>query len=246
MKIKNNIPNAITILNLISGFVSVIMVLEGNFILASLFIFLAALFDFLDGMVARWLKAHSLIGKDLDSLADVISFGVAPGILMYQLLSFHCSGSSNILERMHIAPYFALLIPVCAAIRLAKFNNDIRQEESFIGLPTPANALFFASIPLVLLLQFRIFSIIRFSFLADLFSNARVLVILIVFFSYLMISDLRLFSMKVKTLDFQHNKVRFIFAILALLLLILFSINGIPMIIILYLILSLFSKENYI
>ena len=152
MKLKYYIPNAITLMNLTSGFIAVIMVFEGQLVKASLFIFLAAIFDFLDGTAARVLDARSELGKQLDSLADIVSFGVAPGIIMFQLLSVGCEGSCNILERMHITPYFSLLIPVCSAIRLGKFNLDLRQEENFIGLPTPANAIFFASIPLVVLL----------------------------------------------------------------------------------------------
>lgn len=244
MNLKSHIPNILTICNLICGLVSVTLVLEGNIVLAAVFIFIAGIFDYLDGTAARLLKAGSLLGKELDSLGDVVSFGVAPGIIIYELLSAPCALSSNILERMHIVPYFALLIPVCSAIRLAKFNLDLRQEESFIGLPTPGNAMFFASIPLIIHLQSRVFSIIPLDFMATFFSNTRVLTVLTVFFSYLLISELRLFSMKFKTIDWQTNKVRYIFLILSILLLILFSISAIPLIIAAYIFLSLGFQKH--
>ena len=244
MNIKKQIPNTLTSMNLLAGVISIILVMEGNLIGASLFIFLAAVFDYLDGTAARLLDARSELGKQLDSLADVTSFGVAPGILIFHMISIKCTGSCNILERMHIAPYFALLIPLCAAIRLAKFNIDLRQEELFYGLPTPANAIFFASIPLVVLLQPHFFTLIRFDFLVEFFSNTRILAMLAVFFSYLMVSEFQLFSMKFKTLEWKGNEVRFIFLMAALVLILLFSISSIPLIILTYLLLSLFFQKK--
>lgn len=244
MKLKNYIPNALTLLNLVCGVSSIAMILQGNLVVSAVFIFVAAVFDYLDGTAARLLKAHSLIGKELDSLADVVSFGVAPGLLIFQLLMSGCEGSCNLLERMYITPYFAFLIPVCSAIRLAKFNIDIRQEESFIGLPTPANALFFASIPLILSAQSGLYSFIHIDFLVTFFSNSRLLAILAVFFSYLLISELRLFSMKFKTTGWEQNKVRYIFLILSLIFLFLFSVSSIPLIIILYLLLSVIFQRS--
>jgi CDP-diacylglycerol--serine O-phosphatidyltransferase len=244
MKIKQHIPNFITTLNLISGFIAIIQVHHGDLVMASAFIFLAAVFDFLDGNIARLLKAYSEFGKQLDSLADVVSFGVAPGFLVYSILESGCQGSCNILEQLHITPYFALLIPVCSALRLAKFNIDLRQEENFIGLPTPANALFFASIPLVVILQPTLLSLVPVDFLTGFFSNTRIVAILVVFFSYLMISDLRIFSMKVKTLTWQGNQLRFSLIIIAVLLLALFSLAAIPMIIATYLLLSVFFQRS--
>lgn len=245
MKFKRHIPNFLTTLNLVSGTLSIIMILHGNLVIASLFIFLAALFDFLDGSVARILKAYSEFGKQLDSLADVVSFGIAPGIMVYQLLSVACAGSCNILERLHITPYVALLIPVCSALRLAKFNIDLRQEVNFIGLPTPASAIFFASIPLVVYIQPHIFSIVHLGFLVPFFSNTRILTILAVFFSYLLISDFKIFSMKFKSLAWEGNQLRYIFLILSLVLFILFFLGAIPIIIGLYLLMSIFF-QNYI
>lgn len=239
MNIKQHIPNTITCLNLIAGVVSLTLAMENQLVWASVMIFIAAVFDYLDGTAARLLEAYSEIGKQLDSLADVVSFGVAPGIIVFKMLSASCDGSCNILERMHITPYFALLIPVCSALRLAKFNIDLRQEVNFIGLPTPANALFFASIPLVIWVQPHLFSLVKLEFLVDFFSNSRVLAILTVLFSYLLISDFRIFSMKVKSFQWKGNELRYALLASSILLILLFSISAIPMIIVLYILLSI-------
>jgi CDP-diacylglycerol--serine O-phosphatidyltransferase len=243
MKFTRHIPNTLTVFNLLCGLISITLTFEGNFVYASLFIFIAAVFDYLDGNAARLLKAYSELGKQLDSLADVVSFGVAPGIMIFQMINLQCAGSCNALERMHITPYFALLIPVCSALRLAKFNIDTRQEVNFIGLPTPANALFFASIPLVLFVQPDMFSLVKVDFLVTFFSNTRVLTILAVFFSYLLISDFKIFSMKIKSMAWEGNQLRFIFLALSLLLFILFSLSAIPMIIVLYVLISIFFQS---
>ncbi len=245
MKIKQYIPNALTTMNLLCGLISLTLTFRGNYPGASLFIFIAAVFDFLDGNAARILKAYSELGKQLDSLADMVSFGVAPGIMMYQLLSNDCAGSCNALERMHITPWLAMLIPVCSALRLAKFNIDLRQEVNFIGMPTPAIAIFFASVPLVLFVQPGLFSLIHLDFMAVFFANTRILTILVVFFSYLLISDFRIFSMKFKSLGWQGNQLRYVLLICSVILLILFFLSAIPMIIMLYVVISIFF-QNYI
>jgi CDP-diacylglycerol---serine O-phosphatidyltransferase len=147
MKFKYHIPNFVTLLNLACGVLSITSMMSGQAVWAAAFIFIAALFDFLDGTLARLLDARSELGKQLDSLADVVSFGVAPGIIIYNLLSANCAGSCNALDRMHITPYFALLIPVCSAVRLGKFNIDLRQAENFIGLPTRRTQSFLHPFP---------------------------------------------------------------------------------------------------
>jgi CDP-diacylglycerol---serine O-phosphatidyltransferase len=243
MKIKQYVPNTLTAFNLVCGLISLTMTFKGNYVYASLFIFIAAVFDFLDGNAARWLKAHSELGKQLDSLADVVSFGVAPGLMIFQLISAQCTGSCNVFERMHITPYFAMLIPVCSALRLAKFNIDLRQEVNFIGVPTPANAIFFASIPLVLYVQPGLFSLIHLDFLVSFFSNTRILTILAVFFSYLLISDFKIFSMKFKNMAWSGNQLRYIFLISSIILFILFFLSAIPIIITLYVLMSIFFQN---
>lgn len=244
MKIKAYIPNTLTSLNLFSGVVAITLIMENNPVAASIFIFIAAVFDYLDGASARLLKSYSELGKQLDSLADLVSFGVAPGVMIFRMISTQCDGSCNFLERMHIAPYFALLIPVCAGLRLAKFNIDTRQAENFIGLPTPATGLFFASIPLVIHHQPAFFSIIHLDFLVELFSNTRILAMLAVFFSYLMVSDFQIFSMKFKSMSWKGNEARFILLIVAVVMILLFSISAIPLIILAYLLIALFFQKK--
>ena len=245
MEWKRHIPNTLTTFNLISGLIALSLILDHRFAFASFFIFGAALFDFLDGAAARWLRAQSSLGKQLDSLADLVSFGVAPGLLMYSLLMVGCDdGSCNILEQMRLTPYFALLIPVCSAFRLAKFNIDPEQEEHFIGLPTPANAIFFASIPLILTQPAAEFSLIPLDFLVDFFSNTRVLAILTVLGSYLLISDFRMFSMKFRNMAWKGNEVRYIFLGLSLVCLVLFTLFAIPLIIFFYILLSLIFQKK--
>ena len=142
--IKNNIPNTVTCLNLFSGCIACVMAFEARYDLALLFIILSAVFDFFDGMLARVLNAHSIIGKDLDSLADDVSFGVAPSLIVFSLLKEMYYPASMEFIAPYL-PYAAFLISVFSALRLAKFNNDTRQTSSFIGLPVPANALFWGS-----------------------------------------------------------------------------------------------------
>ncbi len=145
---KRHIPNFITSLNLFSGCIGIILALQYRIDYAAYFIAVSALFDFLDGMAARVLHVKSEIGKELDSLADVVSFGVLPGIIVYQLMA----ASPNTPEAGSVISIFsllALIIPVLSAVRLAKFNLDTRQTTSFIGLPVPANALFLGSLPLI-------------------------------------------------------------------------------------------------
>jgi CDP-diacylglycerol--serine O-phosphatidyltransferase len=241
MKIKQYVPNSLTSMNLVSGFISLTLSMEGNYVYASIFIFLAAVFDFLDGNAARILNAHSELGKQLDSLADVVSFGVAPGIMIFRMMLGQCTGSCS--GMIQVIPYFATLIPVCSALRLAKFNIDLRQEVNFIGLPTPANAIFFASIPLVLFVQPGLFSLIHVDFLVTFFSNTRILTILVVFFSYLLISEFKIFSMKFKNLGWSGNQLRYVFLISSVILFALFSLSAIPMTIVLYVLMSIFFQS---
>jgi CDP-diacylglycerol---serine O-phosphatidyltransferase len=246
MKFRQYVPNTLTMLNLASGMISITMVFRGALLLASLYIFIAAVFDFLDGMAARLLDARSELGKQLDSLADIVAFGVAPAMIVFRMLSFNCEGSCNILDRLYITPYFSLLIPICSAIRLGKFNLDLRQEENFTGLPTPANALFFASIPPVLLLQGGFFPLLRLGLLTEFFSSTRVLAVLTVLFSYMLVSDFRMFSMKFKSTKWAGNEYRYLFLILSAALLLLFSFGGIPLAILLYFLLSLVFQKKLV
>ena len=243
MWIRNNIPNFITSLNLFCGCLSIILLSMHRPDLAGLLIFFAAVFDFLDGLAARILNAKSAIGADLDSLADVVSFGVAPGLIMYQLIRWGCifHGFSGALT--NFLPSFGLLIPILSAWRLARFNNDPSQSENFIGLPVPANAMFFAAF--TLMVTFKNNSILSFPPIVEeyLFSPVFLTIACIVM-SLMLVSPVPLFSLKFKSLGWNDNKVQYSFLIVSILLIALLQMIAVPIIVLLYILFSvLFWKK---
>ena len=217
---KKHIPNFITSLNLFTGCVAVLLAFRGDYQGAFIAILVAAVFDFLDGFAARLLKAYSAMGKELDSLADMISFGLAPGMIVYSLLS-STAGQSEWL------PYLGFLIPVFSGLRLAKFNIDDRQTSSFIGMPTPANAIFWAGM--------------AFSFSPFLTENAWVLIVLTVLFSYLLVAELPMFALKVKSLKWKENQIQYIFLIGCILMLAFLQLSAFAPIIGWYILLSIIT-----
>jgi CDP-diacylglycerol---serine O-phosphatidyltransferase len=224
--IRKHIPNAITCLNLASGCVAIVFAFQGAYMTAALLIALAAVFDFLDGFAARLLKAYSPLGKELDSLADEVSFGVAPGVMIFNFISDMAIATDS---SVYLA-YFGLLIPVFSALRLANFNLDERQSTSFIGLPTPANALFWA------------FSIAgSFEYFLETTFDPMILVGITIFFSWLLISRLPMFSLKFKHYRWIGNRLRYYFLAGCIALLILLGINGVSACILWYISLSLLS-----
>jgi len=221
-----NLPNVITCLNLYAGSLSCVMSLVyGNYTGAFIFILLAACFDFLDGFVARLIKAYSPIGAQLDSLADVVSFGLAPGFIVYSFLATTSVGvpySANV-------PFLAFLIPIFAALRLAKFNVDSRQISSFFGLPVPANGLFWgALIPSIPLTD------------GNHTFNTVFVVALVIIFCLLMVSELPMFSLKFTHYKWNGNQYPYIMILATLFLTALFQLLGICIAIVLYIFLSLF------
>lgn len=244
MAIKNHIPNFITLLNLLSGCIAIVFIFKNQLAIASYLIGLAAIFDFLDGFFARLLKAQSPIGKDLDSLADVISFGLVPGLILFKLLEYS-SGISVNSGIITSVPYIAFLIPMFSALRLAKFNNDERQSDVFIGLPTPANALLIASFPLILIQQSTLVGLDITGFQSFFLSTPFLLAITILL-SYLLVAQIYLLSLKFKNFTWKDNKIRYIFLGSSCLLLLLFYYLAIPIIIILYVLLSLITPKSKI
>ena len=226
-KIKRNIPNAITCGNLLCGCLAITQVFLDDLVWAVYLVGIAAVLDFMDGFFARLLHVSSPIGKDLDSLADMVTFGVVPGMIMFKLAETTIEQGAYAYE----AEYLAFLIPVFSAIRLAKFNHDTRQSESFIGLPTPANAILITSIPLILIQTGNEQS---FMFLRNPYTLALISCVL----SYLLIAELPLFSLKFKSFGWKGNEIRFMFLLLSLLLLITLHFVGIPLIIVLYIVMS--------
>lgn len=205
MSIKKHIPNAITCCNLFSGCVACVMAFSGKFESAMLFIVLGAVFDFFDGMVARLLGVSSPLGVQMDSLADDITFGLAPATVIFSFMRYMIDYPSYLGGFADVLPYFAFLIAVFSACRLAKFNIDKRQTTSFIGLPTPANALFWSSL------------IVGGEKWLVGMSNAWMLLLALIFiFSYFLISEIPMFSMKFKNLSWKSNKTRYIFLLVSL------------------------------
>ncbi|MGI8893955.1 MAG: CDP-diacylglycerol--serine O-phosphatidyltransferase [Bacteroidia bacterium] len=241
MVIKKHIPNFITCLNLFCGCASIVFSTQGMIALAAYLIFAAIIFDFIDGLAARTLKAYTEIGKQLDSLADMVSFGTAPAFILFYILDtqtvnyFHTSVQlATTPVFLYLLPFSSFLISIFSALRLAKFNIDPRQTVNFIGLPTPATAMFISSL----------------AFIPgdDLFGgwvqNPYVLLVFIFMLSLLMVSNIPLFSMKVKNLKWKDNVHRFIFLVIALILIIILKFAAIPIIIILYVVLSLLLPWN--
>ncbi|MCF8367559.1 MAG: CDP-alcohol phosphatidyltransferase family protein [Bacteroidales bacterium] len=239
---KKHIPNTITLINLFCGCLSVVFAFENNLIFASLFIGIAAVFDFFDGFMARILHAGSPIGKQLDSLADVVSFGLAPGVIIYQLLLMNINLPQWKLEGIYLIPLVAFLIPMFSALRLAKFNIDERQLEVFYGLPTPANALLIASIPLILNQSTFVFGL-DYSFIKIILSNSFFLISLSLLLSWLLVAEIPLFSLKFKNFKWEKNKYRFFLIIISVILFVLVQFAAIPLIIFTYILLSLSSSN---
>jgi len=234
---KKYIPNFLTSMNILSGSLAVLFAFQGADYIwyASLLVFVGAIFDFFDGMSARLLNVSSNIGKELDSLADMVSFGMAPAVIMYQTLVLSQTGEYSNFASLSFSQILiasiAMIIVIFSGIRLAKFNVDTRQTESFIGLATPANALVIISFPLIL--KFHPANI-----LAVLISNTYFLIGLSIFLSLMLVAEYPMFSLKFKNLSFTKNKIRFIFLASVVLLGIFMQFAALPLIILIYILLS--------
>lgn len=223
---KQHIPNTVTCLNLFSGCLGIVFAFNGELHYATYAILISAVLDFLDGMLARWLKAYSEIGKQLDSLADMVSFGVLPSVIIYEifLLSPQTAPYASFLN------YSAFLIAIFSALRLAKFNIDTRQTENFIGLPTPANSLLIASFPIIMEQNN--------SFFMNYIMNPYFLFIFTLGMGLLLVSEIPLISLKFKSLKFSENLLRYTLIGSSLILLLLFQFAAIPIILCLYFLIS--------
>ena len=223
--IKKHIPNTITCCNLISGCIATLYAFEANFDMALLFIIIGAVFDFFDGMSARLLGVSSPIGKELDSLADDITFGFAPSAIVF---SYLCTFHTHLVWM----PYLAFVMAAFSALRLAKFNLDERQALGFIGLPTPANALFWGSLVCGLVESG--------AFVA---ANLWWAILLTVFYaSYLLISEIPMFALKFKHWGWKGNEIKYVFVLSCVPLLLLLGVSGFAAIIAWYVVLSEFAN----
>ena len=230
--ITRHSPNMVTCCNLFSGCIAAVMAFQSNYEAAILFIILGAVFDFFDGMLARLLNVSGPLGKELDSLADDITFGFAPSAIVFSLFKEvqYPEFMSGITEYF---PYTAFIIAAFSALRLGKFNIDPRQSSSFIGLPTPANALFWGSLVVG-----------AHSFLVSDSFNAIYLFILVILMSYLLVAELPMFSLKFKNLSWRDNKVSYIFLLICIPLLAVFRISGFAAIILWYILWSLLTRKK--
>ena len=240
------IPNIITSLNLLCGCVAIMFAVSGDLVSASFFAFAGIFLDFFDGLAARVLNAQSQVGLQLDSLADVVTSGVLPGIVMVQLLSEALTGTSLDISAIFSStsnntsiesylPFTGLLIAVASGYRLAKFNVDIRQTTSFIGLPVPANTLLILSLPLIISFQAG-------QQITEVILTPWFLIIITLVSCVLLNAEIPLFGLKFKTWNFKDNAVRYLFLIASILLLVVLKFIAIPIIIFLYILVSLFWK----
>lgn len=234
---KRHLPNAVTCINLLFGCLALTCIFSTDpkgLVYGAYFVGLAAVADFLDGLVARALRVSSAIGKDLDSLADMVSFGVVPGAIIYKLFGQAAQLSATTAAipsgLWQYLPYWGFLVTIFSALRLAKFNNDTRQTTSFIGLPTPACTLVVASLPLILAHD-------RFD-VASIILNPLVLLGLTVLLSGLLVAELPLFALKFKSLRWGDNRRRFMFILFTAGLLLVLQAAAVPLVVLLYVLMS--------
>ena len=231
MELKKHIPNAITCGNLVSGCFSILFIASGMPVKAAIMILVAGLFDFLDGFAARALNAHSPIGPDLDSLSDVVSFGVAPGLIMCYMMNNALDLPRVTLDGIDLMPCLAFMLPVFAAIRLARFNIDETQHTDFRGIPAPGMAIFVASLLLALA---------QTGHLTDGALGYWACLGITILLSFMMVSNLRFFSFKMKTLTWKGNQVRWIFLAIAVVGIAVFKMVALPFVMIIYILMSIF------
>jgi len=242
------IPNALTSLNLLCGCVAVLFVVSGDLVTAAVFACLGIFFDFFDGLAARLFNAHSAVGLQFDSLADMVTSGLVPGFVMVQLLSKSYTGSYFEIDQLFASqgwgaslqswlPLIGLLIVVASGYRLAKFNVDERQTDSFIGLPTPANTLLILSLALILEFQDT-------QWVNEFILNSWFLVGITIASSILLNAELPLFALKFKTWDIKSNSKRYVFLAFCLVSLVLLKFLAIPLIIAVYILVSLVWKDR--
>jgi CDP-diacylglycerol--serine O-phosphatidyltransferase len=246
---KRHIPNFITLLNLFCGCVAAVFAVMNKLEMAALFVFLGIIFDFFDGFAARVLKIRSELGVQLDSLADMVTSGLVPGIVMFQLLNMSTTGGWNStfqatgmemtvwgdLNLGNPLPYLGFLITLASAYRLAKFNIDENQQDSFIGLPTPANALLILSLPLIMIYHWN-------DFLNEIILNQWFLIGLTLLSCYLLNSKIELFALKFKNWGFRDNAQRYVFIIISLVLLLTMKFIAVPLIVAFYILSSVITN----
>lgn len=242
MSLGKHIPNYITLGNLFAGSVAVIFAVEGDFKTAAIFVLIGIIFDFFDGFIARLMDVSGELGKQLDSLADMVTSGVVPGVVMFKLIQSNLI-ADNLLEmkanQILDVPLIGLILTLAACVRLARFNLDTRQTESFIGLPTPAMCLFVVSLPLIQMNT-------QIVFVKDLISNNYFLIALTWVLSFLMNAEMHLFSLKFKDYSLKNNYIKYFFLFASVVLFVTLNFLAVPLIIILYIVLSIMKNRFFV
>ena len=229
-KIKANIPNTITLMNLFCGCIAAVYAFDSNFLMALVFVSAGIFLDFFDGFFARLFKVSSPLGLHLVSLADMVTSGIVPGLVMFKLMS---AGSG---WHFSLFPFVGFLITVGSCYRLANFNIDTRQTDSFIGLPTPANALFIMSLPLVR-------ETTDSFFVFEAVTDHGILLVITLFSAFILNAEIPLFSLKIKKFSLKENAIQIVFLILSVLLLASLEYLGIPLVILLYILMSVINNK---
>jgi CDP-diacylglycerol--serine O-phosphatidyltransferase len=229
MGIKRHIPNLITLLNLFCGCIAIVFASRGDFELTFYFVCGGIFLDFFDGFFARMFKVSSPLGLQLDSLADMVTSGVTPGFVMFLMMSNNNDVASWF-------PYLGFLITLGSCYRLANFNIDTRQTDSFIGLPTPANTLFILSLPLVLKYSDSLL-------LLELLVNPWVLLAISIFSAIMLNAEIPLFSLKIKKVGFKGNELPILFLLYSVLMIVFFTYSALPLIILSYILLSVINNK---
>jgi CDP-diacylglycerol--serine O-phosphatidyltransferase len=232
MNLKKHIPNLITLLNLLCGCIALVFAGEANFEMAFFFVCLGIFFDFIDGFFARLFHVSSQLGLQLDSLADMVTSGVVPGLVLFKMLS----NSVNSDPSLMYLPYLGFIITLGSCYRLANFNIDTRQTDSFIGLPTPANALFILSLPLILKNSDSLLVL-------ELLINPWVLLFVAVLSAYILNAEIPLFALKIKKFNLKDNALPLFFLIISLLLLVFLQFSGVALTIAFYILLSIITNK---
>ena len=232
MNLKKHIPNIITLLNLLCGCIALVFAGEANFEMAFFFVCLGIFFDFFDGFFARLFNVSSPLGLQLDSLADMVTSGVVPGFVLFKMLS----NSVNSDPSLMYLPYLGFIITLGSCYRLANFNIDTRQTDSFIGLPTPANALFILSLPLLLKNSDSLIVL-------ELLINPWVLIFISILSAYILNAEIPLFALKIKKFNLKDNALQLFFLLISILLLVYIQFAGVALIIVFYVLLSIFTNK---
>jgi len=232
MKLKKHIPNLITLLNLFCGCIALVFAGEANFEMAFFFVCFGIFFDFFDGFFARLFNVSSPLGLQLDSLADMVTSGVVPGFVMYKMLANGVASNPTLIY----LPYLGFIITLGSCYRLANFNIDTRQSDSFIGLPTPANALFILSLPLILKNSDSLLVL-------ELLINPWILIFVSILSAFILNAEISLFALKIKKFNFKDNALQLFFLLISILLLGYLQFAGVALIIVFYVLLSVITNQ---